>query len=57
MYAYAHTPLDEETGDKLFALYEAFMISKVFLTSLQNKCYPSSKHLLTKILHWYITPF
>ena len=53
MYAYAHTPLDEDTikltsfssGDKLFAFNEAFTVSKDFQISLQNKYLPSLKHL------------
>ena len=53
MYAYAHTPLDEDTikhtsfssGDKLFASKEVFMVSKDSQISLQNKCLPSLKLL------------
>ena len=53
MYAYAHTPLDEDTikltsfssGDKLSLSYEAFMVSKDYQISLQNKCLLSLKLL------------
>ena len=61
MYAYAYTPLmKKQSNVKVFLqetnfllVYEAFMVSKVVLTSLQNKCHPSSKHLLTKVLHFF----
>ena len=51
MYAYAHTPLDEDTikltsfssGDKLFAFIRGIMVSKDSQISLQNKCPPSLK--------------
>ena len=53
MYAYAHTPLNEETikltsfssGDKLFAFICGFSALKDFQLSLQNK-YPTSLKLL-----------
>ena len=53
MYAYAHTPLDENTikltsfstGDKLFAFIRGFMISKDSQVSLPNKCLPYLKLL------------
>ena len=53
MYAYAHTPLDEDTikltsfssEDKLFAFIRGFYGLKDFQTSLQNKCLPSLKLL------------
>ena len=53
MYAYAHTPLDENTikltsfstGDKLFAFIRGFMVSKDSQVFLPNKCLPSLKLL------------
>ena len=52
MYAYAHTPLDEDTIKPVFAQvtnsllsYEVFMVSKDSQISLQNKCLPSLKLL------------
>ena len=46
MYAYAHTPLDEETikltgfssGDKLYAFIRGFYGLRDFQTFSQNKC-------------------
>ena len=51
MYAYAHTPLDEDTIKltsfppeiNFSLLSEAFMVSKDYQTSLQNKCLLSLK--------------
>ena len=53
MYAYAHTPLDEETikhtsfssGDKLFVSYEVFMVLKDFQFLSLNECQLSLKLL------------
>ena len=61
MYAYAHTPLDEETikltsfssGDKLFAFIRGFYGLKGLPNFLLNKCLHSSKHLLNKVLPLY----
>ena len=72
MYAYAHAPLDEDTIKLTsFSLEinsslssEAFMVSKDFQTSLQNKCLPSLKLLKNKVFplptltmfYFYLTP-
>ena len=61
MYAYAHTPLDEELLNlqisppetNVSLLYEAFMVSKDFRMSLQNKFHPSLKFLLNKVFLWF----
>ena len=61
MYAYAHTPLDEETikltsfssGDKLFAFIRGFYGLKGLPFFLLNKCHHSLKHLLNKVLLLY----
>ena len=53
MYAYAHTPLDEDTikltsfssGDKLFAFIRSFYGLNGLPIFLQNKCLPSLKLL------------
>ena len=53
MYAYAHTPLDEETiqltgfssGDKLYAFIRGFYGLKRLPNFSQNKCQLSLDHL------------
>ena len=71
MYAYAHTPLDEDTikltsfssGDKLFAFIRSFYGLNGLPIFLQNKCLPSLKLLYNNVLpsstltisHFYLT--
>ena len=61
IYAYAHTPLDEETikltsfssCDKLFAFRRGFCGLKRLPNFLLNKCHHSLKYLLNKVLLLY----